>query len=148
MPGQDFEDAIGFVEETNTSALAMSQALHHLRGGVYHPLIPLAPDSLGYRSADKPAAPEAAPPAPGVTVSPNPFTTVVTFDFGNLADPTEHAVEITGLSGRRVWQREGIAGGSRVAWDAAALPDGIYFYRIRSGLGGHLAHGKLLKITN
>ena len=133
---------------TNTSALAMSQALHHLRGGVYHPLVPLAPDSLGYRTADNAAAPEPAPPAPGVTVSPNPFSSFVVFDLGHLPDSTAYSLEISDLSGRRVWSKNGIAHNGRVAWQAGALPDGIYFYRIRSDLGVHLAHGKLLKITN
>ena len=132
---------------TNTSALAMSQALHHLRGGVYHPLVPLAPDSLGYRTADNAAAPEPAPPAPGVTVSPNPFSSFVVFDLGHLPDGTAYSLEISDLSGRRVWQRNVGAGGGRVTWNAANLPEGVYFYRIRTGAGDWISFGKLVKMS-
>jgi hypothetical protein len=42
IPDANYATAKGYTDEVNTSALAMSQGLAHLREGVYHPLVPIA----------------------------------------------------------------------------------------------------------
>jgi len=145
MPDANYATAKGYTDEVNTSALAMSQGLAHLREGVYHPLVPIASGGGGDRSSEDSLLPSQTSKETGVVVSPNPFVTSISFDFRNLADDTR-IIEATDLSGRMVWKNTA-TGNGKVVWDTSSLPSGLYFYRVCSSLGDELAVGKIVKIT-
>ena len=144
MPDADYATAKGYADDVNTSALAMSQGLQHLREGVYHPLVPITDG--GERSGEGQAETVQAEGQPGVMVSPNPFTNSVSFEFRGVTDGGIYSIEATDLSGRQVWKSE-TSGDGRVLWDASGLPAGVYFYRIRSSLGEEFAFGKVFKVS-
>ncbi len=145
IPDVDYTTAKGYVDDVNTSALAMSQGLHYLREGVYYPLVPLDA-GVGSRSGSGKAISGPADTGQDIVVSPNPFVATVSFDFRNLPDSDTYSIEATDLSGNIVWRKR-MTGNGQTVWDATSLSSGIYFYRIRSGLGEEVASGKVVKIN-
>ncbi len=147
MPDADYAAATGYVDELNTSALAMSQGLADLREGIYYPLIPILQGHGGERSSENLLETPKDEGKQGVSVSPNPFTNSVSFDVREIAEGGIYGIEVTDLSGRQVWKSEVSVDGT-VFWNAPGLPAGVYFYRIRSSLGEEVANGKIVKVIN
>ena len=117
-----------------------------MRPACVYATVPIASGGGGERSGEGQTDTPQAEGQPGVAVSPNPFTSSVSFEFGGVTNDGVYSIEATGLSGRQVWKSE-TSGDGRVLWNASGLPAGVYFYRIRSGLGDEIAHGKVVKVN-
>lgn len=145
IPDANYANAIGYVDDLNTSALAMSQGLHFLREEVYHPLIPIVP-GLGERSSEANLGMITTAQTSAVVVSPNPFATSISFDFTNVTENGIYTIVANDLSGHSIWDSVK-TGNGKVVWDTSNLPAGVYFYRIRSSLGDEVAFGKIVKLS-
>jgi hypothetical protein len=78
---------------------------------------------------------------------PNPFNPTTTVPFA-IAFPTDVSVEVVDMLGRRVMVlSKGLlpAGRHEVILDAAHLPSGVYFYRVRAGNQAKVGRMILLK---
>lgn len=78
--------------------------------------------------------------------SPNPFRGATTLSY-SLSEATHVMLEIYDVRGRRVGAIEdadAAAGTRRIAFDAAALPSGVYFYRLQTSRGAHI--GKMVRV--
>lgn len=147
LDSQTLDYLENYTDGNGLEATVLAQNIKSMYGNHYPPKYQLpigggSPSSGANQSKQSPVS-----NGQTLTAVPNPASDNVVFTIkGEELNGQEKRIIVTELNGKLVWSREMIGDGTptNVVWDTAAVPNGIYIYRLISKANSLNLSGKIV----